>query len=52
MRIIRICHISVLESADPEASLMKNIPDIDLKSQEKVLEIKKIMDLGLINDNE
>ena len=42
MRITRIRHILVLELADPEASLMENIPDIDLKSQEKVWEETKI----------
>ena len=36
IKITRIRHISVLKSADPEAPLIKDIPDIDLKSQEKV----------------
>ena len=31
----------VLKPADPEAPLMENIPDINLKSQEKIWEIKK-----------
>ena len=52
IRITRIRHILVLELVDPEASLIKNIPDIDPKSQEKVWEIKKIICLKLINNNE
>ena len=32
MRITRIHHILVLELVDPEASLIKNIPDINPKS--------------------
>ena len=36
MIIIKIWHISVLELADPGTSLIKNIPDINLESQEKV----------------
>ena len=32
MRITKIRHVLVLESADPEAPLIKNIPDINLKS--------------------
>ena len=42
----------VLELADPEAPLTKDIPDINLKSQEKVWEIKKILDTGLINNSQ
>ena len=30
---------------------MENIPDINPKSQEKVWEIKKILDIGLIDNN-
>ena len=52
MRITRIHYIVVLKLADPEAPLMKNISDINSKSLEKVWEIKKILDLGLINNNE
>ena len=52
MRIIRIRYILVLKLADPEASLMEDMPDIDFKSQEKVWEIKKIIDLKLIDNNE
>ena len=51
MKITRIRHISVLKLVDPEAPLIKDIPDIDPKSQEKVWEIKKILDIGLINNN-
>ena len=36
MKITKIRHVSVLESADPEAPLIKDVPDIDPKSQEKV----------------
>ena len=51
MQIIRIHYISVLELIDPEAPLIKNILDINPKSQEKVWEVKKILDIGLINNN-
>ena len=33
---MRIRHVSVLKLADPEAPLIKDISDIDPKSQEKV----------------
>ena len=36
MKITKIRHILVLKLADPEASLMENIPDIDPESQKKV----------------
>ena len=36
IRIIRIRYISVLKLVDLEAPLIKNISDIDLKSQKKV----------------
>ena len=52
MRITRICYILVLKLVDPETSLMENISDINLKSQKKVWEIKKILDIDLINNNE
>ena len=51
MRIMRIYYILVLKLVNPEALLIKNIPDINLKSQEKVWEIKKVLDAGLINNN-
>ena len=51
MKITRIRHVSVLEPADPETPLIKDIPDIDLKSQEKIWEIKKILDTDLINNS-
>ena len=51
MKIIKIRHVSVLKLADPEAPLMKDIPDIDPKSQEKVWEIKKILNINLINNS-
>ena len=52
MRITRIRHISVLKLADPEVPLMEDMLDIDLKSLEKVWEVKKILNLDLINNNE
>ena len=36
MRITRIHYILVLKLVDPEAPLMKDIPDINPKSQKKV----------------
>ena len=51
MRITRIHHISVLKLADPGAHLIENILDINPKSQKKVWEIKKILNIGLINNN-
>ena len=36
IQITWIHHILVLELADPEAPLIKNIPDINPKSQKKV----------------
>ena len=51
MRITKIRHILILKLVDPEASLMKDIPDIDPKSQEKVWEVKKILNAGLINNS-
>ena len=36
IQITQIRHILVLELADPKAPLMKDIPDIDPKSQEKL----------------
>ena len=51
MRIMKIWYILVLELVDPEAPFIKNIPDINPKSQEKVWKVKKIFDIGLINNN-
>ena len=51
IRIMRIQHILVLELADPKAPLIENIPDIDPKSQEKVWEVKRILDIDLINNS-
>ena len=51
MRITKTYYILVLELADLETLLMKNIPDIKPKSQKKVWEVKKILDIGLINNN-
>ena len=50
MKITKIRHM-VLKSADPGASLMEDMPDIDPKSQKKIWEIKKILDTDLINNN-
>ena len=36
IKITKIRYISVLKLADPEAPLIKDIPDINPKSQEKV----------------
>ena len=51
MRIIRIHHILVLKLVDPEVPLIKNIPDINLKSQEKVWEIKRILNTNQLNNS-
>ena len=51
IKIMRIRHVSVLKLADLEASLIEDMPDINFKSQKKVWEIKKILDIGLINNN-
>ena len=42
----------VLKLVNPEAPLIEDIPDIDPKSQEKVWEVKKIVDTGLINNSQ
>ena len=36
MKIIRIKHVLILKLADSEASLIKDMPDINPKSQEKI----------------
>ena len=51
IKITKIKYVSVLKLADSEAPLIKNILDINPKSQEKVWEVKKILDIGLINNN-
>ena len=51
IRIARIYYILVLELVNPEAPLIENIPDIDPKSQKKVWEVKRIINLGLIDNN-
>ena len=51
IKITRIRYISVLKLVNPEAPLIENIPDINPKSQEKIWEIKKILDIDLINNN-
>ena len=51
MKITKIRYVSVLKLVDPEAPLIKNIPDINPKSQEKVWEIKKILNTNLINNS-
>ena len=52
MKITRIRYVSVLKLVNPEAPLIKDIPDINPKSQKKVWEIKKIINSGLIDNNE
>ena len=51
IRIIKIRYILVLESADPEVPLIKNISDINPKSQKKVWKIKNILDTSLIDNS-
>ena len=51
MRITKIYYISVLKLADLEAPLIENILNINLKSQKRVWEVKKIIDLDLISNN-
>ena len=51
MRITRTYYILVLKLVDPEAPLIKNILDINPKSQKKVQKIKKIINSELINNN-
>ena len=51
IKITRIRHVLVLELVDLEAPLMKDIPDINPKSQKKIWEVKKILNINLINDN-
>ena len=51
IKITRIYHILVLKLADPEALLIKDMPDINPKSQEKVWEVKKLLNTDLINNN-
>ena len=51
IRITKIRYILVLKLVDLEAPLIKNIPDINPKSQEKIWEVKKIINLKLINNN-
>ena len=51
IKITKIRHISVLKLVDPEAPLIKNISDINPKSQKKIWEVKKILNIGLINNN-
>ena len=51
IKIIKIYYISVLKLVDPEAPLIKNMPDINPKSQKKVWEVEKFLDTGLINNS-
>ena len=51
MRITRIRYILVLKLVDLGTPFIKNVPDINPKSQEKVWEIKKILNIGLINNS-
>ena len=51
MRIIIIRYILVLKLVDLKVPLIEDILDINLKSQEKVWEIKKILDTDLIDNS-
>ena len=51
MRITKTYYIIVLEPSDPEAPLIKDMPDNDPESQEKIWKVKKIINLDLINNN-
>ena len=51
IKIIRIRHVLVLEPADSEVLLIEDMPNINPKSQKKIWEVKKIINLGLINNN-
>ena len=51
MKITRIKYILILKLVDLKAPLIENMPDINPKSQEKVWEIKKILNIDLINNN-
>ena len=51
IKVTKIKHVSILKLVDSEVPLIKDVPNIDFKSQEKVWKIKKISDSGLINDN-
>ena len=51
MRITKIYYILVLELVDLEALLIKDIPDIDPESQKKVWEVKKLLNIGLIDND-
>ena len=48
---MKIKHVSVLKLVDPKALLIKDMPDINPKSQEKVWEVKKILNINLINNS-
>ena len=50
IKILYIWYISVLETAHKNILLMTDTLDIDPESQEKVWEVKKILDLDLINN--
>ena len=50
MKITRIRYVSILKLIDPEAPLIINIPNIDPESQEKVWEVKKILNTSLIDN--
>ena len=51
MKIVKIRHVLVLKLVNLEVPLIKDIPDINFKSQEKVWEIKRILNIDLINNN-
>ena len=51
IRIIRIRYILVLKPVDLEAPIIEDMPDINPENQEKVWEVKKILDIGLMNNS-
>ena len=52
IRITRICYISVLKLADSETPFIKDIPNINSKSQKKIEEITRILNINLINNGQ
>ena len=52
IKILCVQYISVLEPADPDILVIEDTPDIDPKSQKKMWEVNKILDIGLIDNNQ
>ena len=51
IKILRVRYIFILRSADPDILIIINTLNIDSESQEKIWKVKKILNLGLINNN-